>query len=752
MTKGFIRLFTTLLLAFYALNILAIEKDTDGTYFISSDSDLKEFADLVNNGTYGANAILTADVDISSYSPWTPIGTKKSYNGTFDGQGHSVSGLTIQKNVDSNLGLFGINNGTIKNVTVKEANIKVSTALAVVKQGAITGENKGSIINCHSVNSTIDNFSTGMASKAGGIAGVNSGTIDGCSNIGGVCIVRSLSEVVGGICGTNSGTIKSCENTARVENSYSAGSLTNYTGGICGNADNGTIENCFNGGEVEVKSGNGGAIAATTNDNSKIKDCAWDNTVTDQKGVGNNKGTIENTNGYTKEEIEKGAIEKDSTGSIVVKHTVNKYDYCSAYGTPEKVYGDKDIFNPDNHCCIEITTEAVEPTCHSEGHTAGSRCSGCGMVLQTSNVLAKLQHKESVLSAVEATCKAAGHTTGTFCSLCGDTLVMPDFVPQLDHKSDTIKGVKPTCQTMGLTDHIYCRVCNTVLQTPDTLPMLAHDIDTIPATMSTCSSHGTTAWMKCRVCNDTLKHPTYTEKLQHTADTLVAITPTCNSFGWSVGVNCKVCGDTIVARTKIAKLEHVAVIDSGIPASCNKLGKTNGSHCELCGDVIVMQTIIGLQPHDSVEIIPAVEPGCVSPGYTAKIVCSVCDKLIQDVEMTPSLGGHVCEVFGHIEPTDSTFGFTGDSICIVCHDTLQRGYQYGGVGVDEFIANNIQVLSSGGKIIIVNAPFETIEIYSVSGNRIITSKSVSIKHEIAVRRQQVYLVKVRNRVFKVMTK
>ena len=60
--------------------------------------------------------------------------------------------------------------------------------------------------------------------------------------------------------------------------------------------------------------------------------------------------------------------------------------------------------------------------------------------------------------------------------------------------------------------------------------------------------------------------------------------------------------------------------------------------------------------------------------------------------------------------------------------------------------------AADGKIIVDNAPYETIEVFSITGDKIISSKSVSVRHEIAVRRQQVYLVKVANNVYKIAVK
>ena len=88
-------------------------------YLLYNYSDLAWFRNHVNSGNYGACAMLMSNIDMSGDGNWTPIAASSGYTGTFDGDGHTISGLKINTNSTANLGLFGvINGGTVKNVAV----------------------------------------------------------------------------------------------------------------------------------------------------------------------------------------------------------------------------------------------------------------------------------------------------------------------------------------------------------------------------------------------------------------------------------------------------------------------------------------------------------------------------------------------------------------------------------------------------------------------------------------------------------
>lgn len=153
------------------------------TLSIGSVEDLIKFSERVNNGETSLDGILTNDIDMTGEA-WKAIGLNGAYKGTFDGKGHTVSNLT------GGQGLFHDNEGTIKNIYVKNANISGGDG----NIGAIAGHNNGSIIGCFS-----DGSISGKRYSIGGIAGHNQyGSITGC-----VSFVKVSGITAGGLIGSN---------------------------------------------------------------------------------------------------------------------------------------------------------------------------------------------------------------------------------------------------------------------------------------------------------------------------------------------------------------------------------------------------------------------------------------------------------------------------------------------------------------------------------------------------------------------
>ena len=155
-------------------------------YKISTPEQLMEFAALVNGGNNGANAVLTADIDMSGQS-WTGIASNQDYTGVFDGQGHTISNLTGTE------GLFAKNSGTVKNVRLKNVSITREGG----NLGAVVGVNTGTVFNCVSSGSITGNGSN--AYSIGGIIGHNNGgTLSGSASS---CTVDG--RTAGGLVGSN---------------------------------------------------------------------------------------------------------------------------------------------------------------------------------------------------------------------------------------------------------------------------------------------------------------------------------------------------------------------------------------------------------------------------------------------------------------------------------------------------------------------------------------------------------------------
>lgn len=209
-------------------------------YQISTAAQLKRFRDIVN-GTggqtqnRGAYAVLTANIDLNN-EPWTPIGNYTEgnqiyYEGTFDGGGHTISGLNVTGEFVY-AGLFGtVKDGTIKSLTVAG---KVSPSNSQCIVGGIVGYASNAVIKNCSNHCSVTGHTTSII---GGIAGFNSsGAIIDCYNVGTISGIN-YAEAIGGIVGSNSGTISNCYNVGTVSNDTSVGEIAGH--------NNGTVENCY---------------------------------------------------------------------------------------------------------------------------------------------------------------------------------------------------------------------------------------------------------------------------------------------------------------------------------------------------------------------------------------------------------------------------------------------------------------------------------------------------------------------------
>ena len=274
-------------------------------YRISNAEELNIFRDIVN-GTggqtknTGACGVLTADIDLSG-EEWTPIGKEQgseAYTGNFNGNGHTISGLTITGNIEY-AGLFGcINNGaTISNMTLTGGSISTTGTYA---GGIVAFAQGGTITGCGNENPVTG----GSFTCVGGIVGAirdsikidrsyNTGTIAGTSG-------NNLQSRVGGLIGSsfsNNPEVIDCYNTGAVRTGEYVGGLSGYTeGSDC------RFFSCYNIGSVT----DGTHVGDITGDKAHCYSCY--HLKTSNNAYGN--GQSEEAEARTAEEFANGSVLK----------------------------------------------------------------------------------------------------------------------------------------------------------------------------------------------------------------------------------------------------------------------------------------------------------------------------------------------------------------------------------------------------------------------------------------------------------
>jgi len=248
-----------------------------------------------NSSSWDKHFIQTADINLTSTTPeittwdsnhgWSPIEDDESqFTGIYDGDGHIISGLYINRSETNNQGLFGYSatGAEIKNIGLTDIRITGSTCV-----GGLVGNNNGNISNCYST-----------------------GTVSGIDN-------------VGGLVGNNNGNISNCYSTGTV-------SGTNYVGGLVGNASTGLINNCLS---IVTVSGNNnvGGLAGYIYFAS-IENCYSTGNVVGNSNVGGLAGYLL-----------MGSISKCySTGTVVGNSNVGGLlGFRHSYGTTSDSYYDK---------------------------------------------------------------------------------------------------------------------------------------------------------------------------------------------------------------------------------------------------------------------------------------------------------------------------------------------------------------------------------------------------------------------------
>ena len=260
--------------------------ESNGSYTVYNADGLMNIAELVNGGKSDINITLDTNIDLTG-KDWTPIGTDydNSYKGTFDGGGHTITGLTFTTN-DEYAGLFGWLNraGTVKNVVMEGVQI-TSNQIYGGSIGGVVGYSWGTIENCSvsgSVSGTV---------YVGGVVGVQiGGSITGCSSS---ATVKGTVDV-GGVAGqtNSSATLTACYATGNViieinpKKNIAGGSLVGMNAGI-------SLLACYATGNVTSTGSSTGKVhigGFLGNNYTTVTACYWKNNH--EQGIGYNKENI----------------------------------------------------------------------------------------------------------------------------------------------------------------------------------------------------------------------------------------------------------------------------------------------------------------------------------------------------------------------------------------------------------------------------------------------------------------------------
>ena len=452
--------------------------DSDEAYEIGNAGQLYWFAGLVNgtltDGTaqnLGANAVLTKNITVnedlltsiktdddgnvtngSSFKAWRPMGMADEngeftghYKGIFDGNGHSISGLYVNRDeaaddVDTRfkscIGLFGYYSGVTRNLSVLDSYMRGKDCIGGIC--GICGSNDGGTIqNCYSAatvcggsyiggicgrsegDSIIENcYNTGYVYGAtrsiGGICGDNSAALQGCSNVGNV----KGKFYVGGIVGESYGS----GNTIWIKDCYNRGNVIGDTkdiGGIGGHIGRSLVENCYSQATVSGNTNVGGICG--NGYKADFQNAYYDSNLYTGNAIGYLKdATTEKTEGKPSQAFESGEIayllqadrEEPVWGQTLSGNDVQVYPVLGGKKVYQNItYQDctKDeahtvytYANDQKPTVYEYTLQEVKAkaaTCTEAGNTAYYVCSVCGKLYADQEGTNEVSAEAVVISA-----------------------------------------------------------------------------------------------------------------------------------------------------------------------------------------------------------------------------------------------------------------------------------------------------------------------------------------------------------------
>ena len=347
----------------------------------------------------------------------------------------------------------------------------------------------------------------------------------------------------------------------------------------------------------------------------------------------------------------------------------------------------------------EEVIPAVAPTCTKEGATQGSKCSVCGEILETPQVIPATGHSYDEGAVTTApTCTEAGVKTYT-CTICGAT--REEEIAALGHSWDEgAVTTPPTCTETGVKTYT-CIACGETWT--EAIAATGHTEEIIEATPATCTEEGLTVGKRCSVCGEIIKKQETIKPLGHNWDEgTITTPPTCTEEGvktytcsrceatreetvdatghnWNEGAvttaptcteagvmtyTCGVCGAT--REEEIAATGHNPVIVPATEPTCTEDGWTEGKVCSVCDEVFIEQERIPATGHSWDEGVVTTPATCTEAGVKT-FTCGVCGETREEtIEAT----GHNPVILAATEPTCTEDGWTEGKVCSACDEVF----------------------------------------------------------------------------------
>ena len=667
-------------------------QDEDGVYLIGNASQLLWFASKVNSGETGISGKLTANIDLTSVESWTPMGSQKQpFTGSFDGDGHSITGMSITFDSDDKsigapyLGLFGYVKGTadkkaeIKNLTLTgKLNITENYRNSYAYSGGLVGG--AEYVSFTDV--TVDVAVTAKQGTApyawsyiGGFAGtVKNADFLRCVNNG---TVTSDGDYVSGfVPKSETTTYTACANNGAITGRTKIGGLGAEV------KSTKVVDSCNTGAIGLIAYGAGkqaiGGLFAEIRYGSSITRSYNSGAVTGDCYVGGLVGTLSSSS--------------DSTNGV--NYIVDCYNSGAITGHSDKNYCGIGGLVGNLDAGMRSYSQSYIHNCYNTGtvtdlglKTAGNPGAAIGVMHADYSEGSYLEVKDVYYRAcgLEGLGKmnySTMHDPSVFVEMTAEAMKASDFVTKLgasfkadgtcmqkvnggypilvwqklaegqsEHTLEVTTVVAPTCTEQGYTVYT-CTACGDEVKA-DFVPATGHSYEA-SVVAPTCEKDGYTNHV-CSVCGDSYRD-NYVDAAGHQyTDTVTA--PTCTASGYTTHT-CSVCGhsyvDSVVPATGHTYTESVTA------PTCTNAGYTTHL-CSVCGHSYV-DSIVPATGHDYVWQITRV-PTCTAEGVKT-FTCSHCG---DSYDVALAKADHTYEAVV-TAPTCTNNGYTTHT-CSVCGDS-----------------------------------------------------------------------------------